>query len=257
MSSDGTIAIGKLRQRGYNLVALVVLLVVMSIAVTVALPMWSTVVRREREAELLFRGWQYAEAIRVFQGRHGRLPVRLEELFEVRPRALRQLWEDPLSDSGEWEPILAGSPSQTPVGGSAGGRVVAGGVAPSGGRPGGPRVRPSSGNDSDDDDGPTAFGPNQVGQRGLSEETLGPIEGVRPTARGSAFRSFLGRSEYSQWEFRATMLAAPPVGADGVPRSPRIGALALSRAVPVVPAGAPQQGRRPADAPVERTPDGG
>jgi len=248
VSTDGTLAVERLRQRGYSLVALVVLLVVVSIAVTAVLPMWSTVVRREREEELLFRGWQYAEAIRVFQTRYGRLPVRLSELHELRPRALRQLWEDPLSDSGEWEPIMAGTPAKTPVGGPAQGRVVGGGVGPSGGR----RTR---GNDRGDDDGPTAFGPSQVGQGGLSGEMRGPIEGVRPTAKGTALKSFLGRTEYSQWEFRASMLAAPLVSPDGVPRSPRIGALSLSPpdslAVPVA------SGSMPGGGPIRKTPDGG
>jgi type II secretory pathway pseudopilin PulG len=246
-----------MHQRGYSLVALVVLMVVLSIAVTVALPMWSTVVRREREKELLFRGWQYAEAIRVFQIRFGRLPVRLEELYEVKPRSIRQLWEDPLSDSGEWEPIMSGTPSQTPAGGPAQGQVVGGGVGPSGARAGGPRVRSST---DRDDDGPTAFGPSAVGQAGPDGAKVGPIEGVRPTAKGAALRSFLGNTEYSQWEFRVTMLAAPPVGADGVPRSPRIGALSLSPTeslgVEMTPGSPPQPGKRPGDTRLRRTPDG-
>jgi type II secretory pathway pseudopilin PulG len=250
VSFDEGILMRGLRQRGYNLVALVVLLAVMSIAVTVALPAWSAVIQREREEELLFRGWQYAEAIRVFQARHGRLPVQLKELYEVKPRVIRQLWEDPLSDSGEWQLIIAGTPKNN-SGQQQGGQVVGGGVGPSERRQGGPQVRDQ---DREQNEGPTAFGENDFG-KSTSENTIGPIEGVRPTAKGSSFRSFLGKTEYSEWEFRASMLAAPPVGPDGVPRSPRIGALSLSPTESLRVQAAPGTGT-PDGKPVRRTPDG-
>jgi len=46
------------------------------------------VIRREKEEELVFRGLQYAEAIRVFQNRFQRPPIRLQELIEVEPRSM-------------------------------------------------------------------------------------------------------------------------------------------------------------------------
>lgn len=63
--------------------------------------------QREKERELVFRGLQYAEAIRVFYNRFQRFPLRLEELLTTRPRSVRQLWKDPLSDDGAWSVILA------------------------------------------------------------------------------------------------------------------------------------------------------
>ena len=71
---------------GYNLVMLMVLVTVLNIAVAASLPAWSAVIRRDKEEELIFRGLQYAEAIRVFKQRFQRDPVRLEELIEVAPR---------------------------------------------------------------------------------------------------------------------------------------------------------------------------
>ena len=50
-------------ERGYAMVALLVLMSVMTIAWSTAMPMYQTVARREREAELIFRGEQYARAI--------------------------------------------------------------------------------------------------------------------------------------------------------------------------------------------------
>jgi len=43
--------------------ALLVGLSVMSIMLSMALPVWRTATQREREAELVFRGEQYAQAI--------------------------------------------------------------------------------------------------------------------------------------------------------------------------------------------------
>ena len=98
-----------LAERGFTLVALMIVLIVLNVAVATAMQLWSKVVQREKEEELIFRGLQYAEAIRVFQRRFNRPPTTLDELMEVRPRVIRQLWTDPISPSGAWLPILAGS----------------------------------------------------------------------------------------------------------------------------------------------------
>jgi hypothetical protein len=47
-------ALGIREQRGYAMVALLVMMAVMAVAMTVALPAWSTMARREKEAELVF-----------------------------------------------------------------------------------------------------------------------------------------------------------------------------------------------------------
>ena len=91
-------------RRGYNLVILMVLITVMNVLIAVALPSWSQVMKREREKEFIFRGLQYAEAIRVFQLRQGRYPTSLRELMQVEPRSIRQLWTDPFRDDGKWGP---------------------------------------------------------------------------------------------------------------------------------------------------------
>ena len=96
------------RQRGYTLALCAVLITLMSIAVALALPTWSSQIRREREEELIFRGLQMAEGIRIFQKRFGRFPVRLEELWETKPRSVRQPWKDPMTDSGRWRSITQG-----------------------------------------------------------------------------------------------------------------------------------------------------
>jgi hypothetical protein len=54
---------------GYAMAALLVGFSVMSIMLGAALPVWQTAITREREAELIFRGEQYAQAISLCQGR--------------------------------------------------------------------------------------------------------------------------------------------------------------------------------------------
>ena len=57
----------KRSEAGYNLVILMMSLMVLNILIAAALPKWSHVIRREREEELISRGWQYVEAIRIFR----------------------------------------------------------------------------------------------------------------------------------------------------------------------------------------------
>lgn len=168
------------RGTGYALAALVVIIAVMNVLVAATLPYWSQVMKRDREAELIFRGLQYAEAIRVFQQRFNRLPNTLDELIDVNPRSIRRMWPDPMTDSGEWEPVR-GQLRQ-----AGGGGQVAGGTAPGGARP--------------QDDG-----------RGDSPRPLGPIIGVRSRSEEASVRQFMGASQYSKWQFTVELIPVPNV----------------------------------------------
>ena len=59
---------------GYTLVALLVAMTVASILIAAVLPLASAQAQRDREAELVFRGLQYAEGIRIFRRRFGLTP---------------------------------------------------------------------------------------------------------------------------------------------------------------------------------------
>ena len=76
----------KLRgQHGYAMAALLVGLGIMAIMMTVVMPVWKQVAQREKEAELIFRGEQYARAIELY-GRKlpGALPPNLDVLIDQR-----------------------------------------------------------------------------------------------------------------------------------------------------------------------------
>src|ERR1700730_3946342 len=78
-------------QRGFTLVAIVIGIAILTILIAAVAPSIGVVMKRDREAELIFRGRQYARAIGLFQRRYGRYPNQLKELYENRPRTIRHL----------------------------------------------------------------------------------------------------------------------------------------------------------------------
>ena len=54
-------------EAGYAMAALLVAMSVMAVMLSVAMPTWSHMIRRDKEEELIFRGTQYARAINQYQ----------------------------------------------------------------------------------------------------------------------------------------------------------------------------------------------
>ncbi len=65
--------------------------------------------KRDKEAELLFRGLAYKRAIKEFYSKNNRFPRRFKELADDRDfskrRFIRQLYKDPMT-GGDFKPIL-------------------------------------------------------------------------------------------------------------------------------------------------------
>lgn len=94
--------------KGLTLLILLVSLSVMEIFLLLSYIPWKTVMKRELEKELIFRGNQYVEAIRIYQMKNpGRFPSKLEELLEK--KCIRKLYKDPISADGEWDIIVPSS----------------------------------------------------------------------------------------------------------------------------------------------------
>jgi type II secretory pathway pseudopilin PulG len=166
--------------RGYTLVALIVGLTVMAILIAGVLPMASAESQRDKEAELIFRGFQYAEGIRNFHRRYGRYPNTLKEMFEMHPRTLRKLWKDPMTNSDKWGLVTAaGAPVTTTV------APRSGGLAPT------PAPTPT----------PNTFPSATGGPGNPGDQPPGPIMGVYSTSRKKGYRQFSGRENYNQWQF--------------------------------------------------------
>ncbi len=104
-------------ERGFTMAAVVMIMAVMAIMLTVAVEAVSFQQRREKEAELIFRGRQIVEGIRLFRSRNGRFPMQLAELATAKPRALRKVWKDPITGKADWVPIFLGQGGTTvPIG---------------------------------------------------------------------------------------------------------------------------------------------
>ena len=91
---------------GFTLVTLLVVLSVMMIMMGVGMELWSSVMRREREEELVFRGQQIVQAIRLYRAKYrGAYPPSLKVLYEQ--KFLRKLYTDPMTEAGTWNLVVA------------------------------------------------------------------------------------------------------------------------------------------------------
>lgn len=94
---------------------------VISLGLLLAVPVWQTELQREKEEELIFRGRQYVEAVRLYvQKNPGRYPASFKELREK--KCIRRLYKDPFARDGQWNVILvptrtSAAPASAPAGG--------------------------------------------------------------------------------------------------------------------------------------------
>jgi type II secretory pathway pseudopilin PulG len=114
---------------GFTLVGVVVAIAILTILVAAVGPSIAAILERDREAELIFRGKQYARAILAFQKRYGRYPNELKEMIKNRPHTIRRLWTDPMCNCDDWKVIIAGTPEAVPMGS---GIAIPGGSGPKG-----------------------------------------------------------------------------------------------------------------------------
>jgi type II secretory pathway pseudopilin PulG len=185
---------------GYTLVIVVLVVALMSILMTVAVQTVEFQMRREREAELIFRGEQYVEAIRLYRMKYGRYPMRMKEIWEANPRVVRKKWKDPITDSENWGLIFLGQEGrrigpENPLGGTPGPTET---VTYEGGGRG----------DREGDDG------SMIGPDG---EKIGPIVGVHSTSCDQSIKIYEARTTYCEWQFvfreaRGAGSGRPPPG---------------------------------------------
>ncbi len=99
------------RHGGFTLIGLLFLIAGMGVALAALGSVWHTVAQREKEAELLFIGDQYRQALasyrRMTPGTVKNYPASLEDLlsdprFPNTVRHLRRLYRDPMTGDKEW-----------------------------------------------------------------------------------------------------------------------------------------------------------
>lgn len=176
------------RRSGYVLIMLLFVVTAMGIGLLVAVPVWQTQIQREKEEELIFRGKQYKEAVRIFQiKKPGTFPKTLDELVEE--KCLRRPFRDPMNPDGDWNIILL------PEGG------------PGGNLRRGPDRRPvqmGGGGTRRDSGQGQAFAVQSIlvaPQSALASIRNAQILGVVSSSTKKSFRIFNDEESYDKWLF--------------------------------------------------------
>lgn len=172
-------------ESGFTLVMVVIAIAIMAIMMAVAVQTVEFQMRREREAELIFRGGQYVEAIRLYKKKYGRYPMRLKEIWEADPKVIRRKFKDPITGSESWGLVFQGQEGQELAGGGRQqGRQAPGRAAP--------MATPT----------PSAFGSGPgAGLAPEEGERVGPIVGVHSTSCDDSIKVYEGRTTYCEWKF--------------------------------------------------------
>ena len=166
--------------------ALLVSIAVMGILMSVALPVWRQAARREKEAELVFRGEQYARAIGLYQRRFAAaFPPSIDVLVEQ--KFLRRKYKDPMTEDGEFQVLYQASlAASAPGDGSA----------------------PSTLSGSGSQTGPSAP-TRSIGPRG-------GVIGVVSKSEEASIRLYNDRDHYNEWLFVYIATTTQVGGAPGV-----------------------------------------
>jgi type II secretory pathway pseudopilin PulG len=115
-------------EAGFMMAALLVMMAVMAIMMTAMLPAYRTLAQREKEAELVFRGEQYARAVALFQRKFASAyPPSIDVLVEQ--KFLRKKYKDPITND-DFQVVMAGQDTtQKPPPRGGGPNVIRAGVA--------------------------------------------------------------------------------------------------------------------------------
>lgn len=227
--------------------ALAAAVAVMVIFSTLAFQAWIDVLRRDNEAEMIFRAKDLVRAIQRYRRDNGGVaPQKLEDLMEPGQKGqyyLRQLWKDPLVPDGKWGLIYVGPGgqiidpnAQQLESGLGGGTGLGGGV---GGLGGGSIFDRDQG--EEDRVGGASQSRGRFGQQGQpgqqqqqqqfrtlspddpsADENAGgkqiaglPVAGVRSLCEEDPFRVYNGLTEYREWLFTYLDLEQPQLPGRG------------------------------------------
>lgn len=205
---------------GFTIVWLAVTVMLLNVWIAATLPLWSFQIQRDKEADLIFRGLQIAEGIRVFQARTGQFPTSLQQMADHEPRCLRQVWENPLREDGRWGliPVGTGGPGQ-------GGREIGPDGRPvpnAGGQPGrqpGQQPGPQGPGGERDDGlppGTILSAPPDGDTIGQAPQTVA-FRGVYHPESIEATRLFLDSDILSEWQFTVELVSAMRRGTPEAP----------------------------------------
>ena len=201
-------------ERGHLMVGLVAAVAILLILSVVAEQVWQDVLRRDLEAEMIFRAQDLVRALKLYRQDHaGQLPLALKDLMEPGNGGryyLRRLWKDPLVKDGKWGLLFAtpqggfldpNAPPGTDATGTSAGRTGGLSSAFSTGLSGmqQPQQSPQQPQQQQADGLKSAFA---TGAGGGGQDATGlPIAGVKSLCTKKTFRVLNDQSEYAVWYF--------------------------------------------------------
>ena len=182
------------------MVALLVAMSVMAIMMTAAMPAWHTMVQREKEAELVFRGEQIARAIGLYQRRFANAPAPSID-FLVEQRFLRKKYKDPIAND-DFQVLTSGTnqPGQIQARGQ--------GAAPA-------QATLGRGGQGATQTATLGRGGLQQTTPSFGGNTTGGVIGVTSKSPLKSLRLYNGQDVYNQWIFMPVVQAARAGGPGG------------------------------------------
>lgn len=219
------------QERGYILLAVMLLMTLMLIAMTIEAPRIAQQIKRAKEEELIHRGDQYRVAIKKFYRKNGTYPLSLDQLVSTNNvRYLRKRYKDPITGKDDWHLLHVGEVQLNPL---TGGTNAAGAAAA--GQPTGNTSPFSSNLNPSPASGPTAAatppsvtppadssgispaastqpqqnGPTSIGTpasgisvgSGNQQFGGGPIIGVSSLSEKKSIKEINGKDHYKDWQF--------------------------------------------------------
>lgn len=210
-------------ERGVVFLWVLVSLFLLAVMLMAAVQPASIALKRENEQDLIFRGEQYTEAIRLYQSEHGgTFPTRLEDLMKPGPkrrRYIRRLYRNPFDPEGKWGLLAPGSTLVTTDQNGKTVYIPQGGTAQSGrtSTPAPPSGTPSPGSKGSAGQGLT--GRNKVLPFRLDGKEGQPILGVYCPLDEKAFSDYRGSQRYNEWFF-SPLVIPPPLPPGPKPQAP-------------------------------------
>lgn len=205
-------------ERGQLMAGLAAATAILAVMSTIAFQQWAEMLRRDNEAEMIFRAQEIVRAIQRYRQEHGgQGPLQLELLLEPGTKGqyyIRQLYEDPLVPDGKWGLLYAGpggqiiDPNAEDASESLLPGLGGGGLGNQQGQQGLQGQQGQAGNQSSlnvqgNQGIPQGGRPGQLGLSGGGQQggTGLPIAGVRTLAEDTPYRIYNGLTEYSEWLF--------------------------------------------------------
>jgi type II secretory pathway pseudopilin PulG len=183
---------------------LLVAIAIMGITLSIIMPTWRNWAKREKEAELIFRGEQYVRAIELYQRRFaGAYPADIETLIDQ--RFLRKAFTDPMTGA-EFELLTQGALRATPIQ-----------APPGSGTPGLPQPQQFGGvAPANQDDGAGSL-QIPLTAAGMNAGDGGGIIGVVSSSTETSMAVYNDRNRYDEWLFVYLPQATQPGLSTGVP----------------------------------------